>query len=33
MLAEARRTEGIDVLEGPRPFRFDAEENLLDLGS
>jgi hypothetical protein len=30
MLAEAGRTEGIEILEGPRPFRFDAEEDLLD---
>jgi hypothetical protein len=31
MVEEASRTEGIDILEGPRPFRFDGKGNLLDL--
>jgi hypothetical protein len=33
LLEEARRTDGIEILEGPRALRFDAEENLLDLQS
>jgi len=30
MLDEARRTEGVEIIEEPRPFRFDREGNLLD---
>lgn len=31
MLEEASRTDGIEIVEGPRPFRFDGRGNLLDL--
>jgi hypothetical protein len=30
MLEEAKRTEGIEILEGPRNFRFDPDGTLLD---
>lgn len=30
MLEEASRIEGVEILEGPRPFRFDGKGNLLD---
>jgi len=31
MLEEAEKTEGIEILEAPRAFRFDRNGNLLDL--
>ena len=30
LLAEAKRTPGIDILSDPEPMRFDAEENFVD---
>jgi hypothetical protein len=32
MQAEAMLTEGIEILEGPRQFRFDQAGDLIDLG-